>query len=111
MKLKKIMEKGDSVADALRESIIKAAVYASRTGIHSGSFVGSTGETFPDISKAFSNHAKCRPCARCKNNKQGAYHCRLKRKHTDKDHDGGSSYTILEPLFQAPLEKLLPKKK
>ena len=109
--LKKIMEKGDSVAEAMRESIIKAAVYASRTGIHSGSFIGSTGESFPDISKAFSLHAKCKPCARCKNNKQGAYHCRLKRKHKDKDHDGGSSHKILEALFQADLGSLLPEKK
>lgn len=105
MQLKKMMDKGDSTTDIIRDSIIKAAVYASRTGVHSGSFVAK-GETYPDISKAFSNHAKCRPCARCKNNKQGAYHCRLKRKHTDRDHDGGSSYKILAPLFEAPLESI-----
>ena len=106
--LKKMMETGGPIADTMRDSIVKAAVYASRTGIHSGSFIGSTGETYPDISKAFSNHAKCRPCTRCKNNKQGAYHCRLKRKHTDADHDGGSSYKMLTPLFDVTLKELMP---
>jgi len=106
--LKKIMEHGGKLANEMRESIIRAAVYASRTASHSGSFIGSTGETFPDISKAFSNHARCRPCARCKNNKQGAYHCRLKRKHTEADYDDGSSAEILSPFFAMPLKELVP---
>ena len=109
--LKQIMEKNDSVADALRDSIIKAAVYASRAGVRNGVFVGSTGESYPDICKAFSNHANCRPCLRCKNNKQGAYHCRLKRRHKEQDYDGRNSYIILDPLLQAPLETLLLEKK
>ena len=52
-------------------AIIRAAVYAGRTGSHGGSFVGSDGETYPDVSKAFSNWGNLRPCPRCKSNKQG----------------------------------------
>jgi len=110
MQLKKIMEKGGKAAEGMRQSIIRAAVYACRTGTHSGSFVGSTGETYPDISKAFSNHAKCRPCSRCKNNKQGAYHCRLKRRHTETDYDGGNSASTLAPFFDMTLTDLVPQK-
>jgi len=36
-----------------------------------------------------------KPCSRCKQNKQGAYHCRLRRKHREGDWDGKGSSTIL----------------
>ena len=91
MQLKKIMEVGSTEASAMRECIIRAAVFASRTSTHSGSFVGPNGETYPDVSKAFSNYANLRPCARCKSNKQGAYHCRLRREHKYLDLVGGES--------------------
>ena len=69
--LKKIMERGGSVAEEMRMCIMRAAVYASRTGRHGQSFVGPNGETYPDVAKAFAAHAGLRPCLRCKNNKQG----------------------------------------
>jgi hypothetical protein len=107
LQLKKIMEVTGPEASAMRECIIRAAVFASRTSAHSGSFVGSNGETYPDVSKAFSNYANLRPCARCKSNKQGAYHCRLRRKHKNSDFDGGESSNILEPFFEMPVENLI----
>ncbi len=111
MQLKKLMERGGDEARAMRDSIISAAVYASRSGTHGGSFIGSTGEMYPEISKAFSNYGNLRPCGRCKNNKQGAYHCRLRRKHQDLDFDGGNSADVLKPLFKLPIEDLLVKPK
>merc|ERR1740124_1849777 len=107
MQLKKVMEKGGQAAQSMRESIIRAAVYASRSGAHGGSFVGANGEAYPDVSKAFSIHGNLRPCARCKNNKQGAYHCRLRRKHGERDYDGGNSAEILVALFEMALEDLV----
>jgi hypothetical protein len=104
--LKQIIGRGGEEAESMRMSIIKAGVFASRNSIELDTFIGANGETFQGLSKAFSNYSNCKPCARCKSNKQGAYHCRLKRKHDDLDHDGGSSYSILAPLFQSPLEDL-----
>merc|ERR1712238_98823 len=105
--LKRLMERGDDHAIAMRESIIRAAVLAGRTASHGGSFVGVDGELYPDVGRAFSNHGNLRPCARCKNNKQGAYHCRLRRKHVDLDYDGGGdSAAILVPFFDASIEEL-----
>ena len=113
MQLKKIMEVGGTEASAMRECIIRAVLFASRASTHLGSFVGSNGETYPDVSKVFSNYANLRPCARCKSNKQGAYHCRLRRKHKYLDFDGGESAKILEPFFEMQVENLIlvrPKK-
>lgn len=45
--------------------------------------------------KSFSAFAGIKPCIRCRSNKQGAYHCRLRRKHKDPDWDGGNSTTKL----------------
>lgn len=104
--LKQIIGKGGEEAESMRMSIIKAGVFASRNAIDGGTFIGANGETFQGLSKAFSNYSNCKPCARCKGNKQGAYHCRLKRKHDDLDYDGGNSYSILAPLFESPLEDL-----
>jgi len=55
------------------------------------------------IAKAFAMHAGLRPCARCKSNKQGAFHCRLRRKHRDLDYDGGNSAKILETIKNTKL--------
>lgn len=107
--LRKAMEQGGDVADTIRLSIIRAAVHASRSGQHGQSFVGPNGQCYPDVSKAFAAHASLKPCTRCKNNKQGAYHCRLRRKHKDLDHDGGNSAGFIEPLFHEPLDNLLYK--
>jgi hypothetical protein len=71
------------------------------------SFVGVNGEVYPDVSKAFAVHGGVRPCIKCKNNKQGAYHCRLRRKHEALDYDGGNSPGALAPLFKEPLAGLL----
>ena len=106
------MERGGEEADALREAIIRAAVLSSRLGTNgSGSFIGPTGVVYPDVNKAFSNHGNMKPCPRCKNNKQGAYHCRLRRKHKEADYDGGNSADVLKALFELPLEELRGKKK
>ena len=107
LELKRIMEKGGDLAEEMRNYIIRAAVYHSKTGGNSGSFVGCNGETYPDVSKAFSLHGNLRPCNRCKSNKQGAYHCRLRRKHKEPDYDGGESASILTPFFEIPLENLI----
>lgn len=105
--LKRLMDEGDDAAQEMKNAIIRAAVYASRTDNATMSFCGSNGEIYPDVSKAFAAHAGVRPCSRCKNNKQGAYHCRLRRKHKDLDYDGGNSPAALAPLFQEPLDDLL----
>lgn len=69
--LRNIMEKGGTVAEALKTGIIRAAVHASRSGRHGQSFRAPNGETYPDVSKAFAAYAGIKPCERCKNNKQG----------------------------------------
>ena len=77
--LKRLMEQQDDDTDEaaaataarMRLCIIRAAVYASRSGRHTQSFLGSNGETYPDVSKAFASHAGVKPCQRCKSNKQG----------------------------------------
>eukprot|EP00557_Chaetoceros_sp_GSL56_P004974 CAMPEP_0176495564 /NCGR_PEP_ID=MMETSP0200_2-20121128/10723_1 /TAXON_ID=947934 /ORGANISM="Chaetoceros sp., Strain GSL56" /LENGTH=908 /DNA_ID=CAMNT_0017893449 /DNA_START=153 /DNA_END=2879 /DNA_ORIENTATION=- len=104
--LKQIIGRGGEEAESMRMSIIKAGVFASRNAIDMVTFIGANGETFQGLSKAFSNYSGCKPCVRCKGNKQGAYHCRLKRRHDDLDYDGGNSCSILAPLFLAPLEDL-----
>ena len=104
--LKSIFDEEGPMAHSMKECIIKAAVHASRSGHHGVSWLGADGETYPDISKAFALHAGVKPCLRCKNNKQGAYHCRLRRKHKDLDYDGGDSPTVLSPLLLAPMESL-----
>ena len=106
--LKKVMEEGGASAEAMRQAIIKSAVYASRTDRHGHSFVAPTGEIYPDIGKAFAAYAGIKPCERCKNNKQGSYHCRLRRKHKDEDYDGGTSWAVLVDLQSKPLESLAP---
>ena len=70
--LRKIMEDksdADRVA-AFRESILRAAVEASRTG--QTVFAGApNGEIYPDIGKVFATYSGLKPCQRCKSNKQG----------------------------------------
>ena len=105
--LKKFFDDDGPMAQSMKECIIKAAVHASRSGHHGVSWLGADGETYPDISKAFAMHAGVKPCLRCKSNKQGAYHCRLRRKHKDLDYDGGNSPAVLSPLLLAPMESLL----
>lgn len=106
--LRKIMAEDGVAAQDMRRVIIRAAVYASRTKGHGQPFVAPTGEVFPDIGKAFAAYAGIKPCERCKSNKQGSYHCRLRRKHQDMDFDGGSSFTGLKDLLIAPIESLAP---
>jgi hypothetical protein len=55
----------------LRDWIIRAAVYASRTGHHGRSFTAPNGKTFSEIGKVFASLSGIKPCERCKNNKQG----------------------------------------
>jgi hypothetical protein len=55
----------------LRDWIIRAAVYASRTGHHGRSFTAPNGKTFSEIGKMFASLSGIKPCERCKNNKQG----------------------------------------
>lgn len=99
-------EHGSSSSSMLRQTIIRAAVHASRTGKHGQEFrVGD--KVFPDVSKAFAAHAGIKPCLRCKNNKQGAYHCRLRRRHLENDFDDGESAKELRPLFELPLDELM----
>jgi len=106
--LKKIMDdEGGDLARSIKDCIIRAAVHASRSGRHGQSFLAPNGEIYPDVSKAFAAHAGIKPCNRCKSNKQGAYHCRLRRRHKDLDHDGGNSPAILAPLFNTPMDSLL----
>jgi hypothetical protein len=105
--LRKIMEDGGPKAEEMKTWIIRAAVHASRSSRHGHSFKAPDGELYPDVSKAFAAHAGLKPCIRCKNNKQGAYHCRLRRKHKDLDYDGSNSPSILAPLFQESMDSLL----
>lgn len=108
--LKRIMEAETAETEAMRLCIIRAGVYASRAGRHGQSFLGPDGNTYQDVSKTFASYAGVKPCSRCKNNKQGAYHCRLRRKHKDLDYDGGNSPSVLAPLFDEALESLILKK-
>jgi hypothetical protein len=108
--LKRLIDDGGDEALQMKNTIVRAAVYAARAGTHSMSFVGSNGEVYPDVSKAFAAHGGVRPCIKCKNNKQGAYHCRLRRKHDALDYDGGDSPSALAPLFKEPLASLLVTK-
>jgi hypothetical protein len=105
--LRKLVEEGGEAAEKIKTCIVRAAVHASRAGKHGQSFRAPNGEVYPDISKAFAAHAGLKPCNRCKNNKQGAYHCRLRRKHKELDYDGGNSPAILEPLFSVPMNELV----
>jgi hypothetical protein len=106
--LKKVFEHDGQLGKSMKECIIKAAVHACRSGRHGVSWLAPNGETFPDVSKAFAIYAGIKPCLRCKNNKQGSYHCRLRRQHKDLDHDGGDSPALLAPLLNAPMESLIP---
>lgn len=106
--LRKIMAEDGEAAKDMRQAIIRAAVYASRTAGHGQAFVAPQGEVFPDIGKAFAQYAGIKPCERCKSNKQGSYHCRLRRKHQEVDFDGGSSFTVLKDLLSQPIESLAP---
>lgn len=105
------MESETPETEDMRKCILRAGVYASRTGRHGQSFLGPDGNVYADVSKTFAAYAGVKPCPRCKNNKQGAYHCRLKRKHKDADHDGGDSLSLLTPLFEEPVESLILKAK
>lgn len=69
--LKKVMEGGGAISEAIKNCIIRNAVHGSRSGTHGRSFLAPNGETYPDVSKAFAAHAGIKPCQRCKNNKQG----------------------------------------
>ncbi|GKY95283.1 hypothetical protein MPSEU_000490300 [Mayamaea pseudoterrestris] len=105
--LKKIFDDNAPILQSMKDCIIKSAVHASRSGHHGVSWLGPDGERYPDISKAFATYAGIRPCQRCKSNKQGAYHCRLRRTHKEADHDGGNSFVVLSTLLLAPMESLL----
>ena len=108
--LKKLMENGGQEAEKMRMAIIKAAIYAARMGKKAGdTFVGSDGKGYRDVQRAFSNYARVKPCPRCRGNKQGAFHCRIRRKHKDGDFDGGDSSSELQPFFTAPMESLVCK--
>jgi hypothetical protein len=107
--LRILMEDGGEIAEKIKTCIIRSAVHASRAGKHGLSFRASNRQTYPDVSKAFAAHAGLKPCIRCKNNKQGAYHCRLRRKHKELDYDGSNSPAILAPLFLVPMNELLWK--
>lgn len=108
--LKKIFDDNGPLAQSMKERIIKSAVHASRSGHHGIAWLGPDGETYPDISKSFAFYAGVKPCHRCKSNKQGAYHCRLRRKHKEMDHDGGNSLAVISSLLVAPMESLLSTK-
>mmetsp|Transcript_18760 Transcript_18760/g.54198 ORF Transcript_18760/g.54198 Transcript_18760/m.54198 type:complete len:219 (-) Transcript_18760:557-1213(-) len=69
--LRHIIEAGGPGAEAMRASILRAAVHASRTGNHGGSFVGSDGKTYPYVGRAFSDWGNLKSCQQCKLNKQG----------------------------------------
>ncbi|KAG7364619.1 hypothetical protein IV203_037821 [Nitzschia inconspicua] len=108
--LKLIMENGGEEAENMRMVIIKAAVHAVRAGKSMDrSFRASDRRVYPDVGKAFSTHSGLKPCAKCKSNKQGTFHCRLRRKHTEPDYDGGDSWQILCPFFDTSLADLLIK--
>lgn len=97
----------DTWADRFRLVILKAAVYAARTEVYDATFTGPNKLVYPDLGKAFSMYTQIKPCARCKSNKQGVYHCRIRRRHKEEDFDGGSSFNTLDPYLEVPLESLL----
>lgn len=97
----------DTWAEKFRLTIIKAAAYAARTEVYDTTFTGPNKLVYPDLGKAFSMYAQIKPCARCKNNKQGVYHCRIRRRHKEADFDGGSSSSSLDPYSDVPLDSLL----
>ena len=94
-------------AEQFRVTIWKAAVYACRTQQYDTPFTGPNGHVYPDLGRAFSGYALVKPCLRCKNNKQGVYHCRVRRKHREADFDGGNSVESLTQYRDTPLELLL----
>ena len=106
--LKQIMDEGGPSADAMRQAIIRSAVHASRTEDHAKAFVAPSGQVYPDIGRIFGVYTGIKPCDRCKNNKQGSYFCRLRRRHRDYDYDGGTSFDVLEELLNQSLESLVP---
>jgi len=108
--LKKLMEHGGEEAEEMRMAIIKATIYAARKGKGAGDiFVGSDGKGYKNVQRAFSSFGRIKPCPRCRSNKQGAYHCRVRRKHPGEDYDGGDSASILRPFFTAPTKTLIYK--
>lgn len=94
-------------ADKFRVTIWKAVVYACRTQKYDTPFVGPNGHVYPDLGRAFSAYGLVKPCLRCKNNKQGVYHCRVRRKHRDADFDGDNSVESLVQFQETPLDSLL----
>jgi hypothetical protein len=108
--LRKVMEDGGEYAEMVKGIIIRGAVHAARAGKHDGrSFRVSNVKVYPDVCKAFASYAGIKPCKRCKSNKQGSYHCRLRRKHKDADCDGGDSWSKLAPYFNVPMAELVIK--
>ena len=106
--LRRLMEGGGPGAARMRDAIVRATVYSARRGGGAGkTFLGSDGTIYRDAGKAFSMYGGFVPCHRCKSNKQGAYHCRVRRRHEDEDYDGGNSSAVLGPLFLEPMESLL----
>jgi hypothetical protein len=94
--LRKFMDESSAVdKEEMRRTIMRAAVASRVPGASTHSWVGSNGLQYPDIGKAFAAYAGVKPCERCKANKQGSYHCRLRRKHQELDYDGGDSSAIL----------------
>ena len=102
----KSSDEKQAIDGTIQDSIMRAAVHASRSGRHSQAFT-IKGHTFPEVSKAFATYSGVKPCKRCKSNKQGAYHCRLRRQHADPDFDEGDSYKTLFKLLQLPMDELL----
>ena len=61
-------------------------------------FKGPDDEIYPDVIRAFALYCDVKPCKKCKGNKQGSFHCRMRRKHDAVDYDGGDSYRVLEEV-------------
>ena len=135
--LRTIFENNEKDVPKLRDSMIRAAIACFSDGNGDGRtpWIASNGETYPDIGKvsiiyymfymfsyssphfyftqSFSAFSNVKPCTRCRSNKQGAYHCRLRRKHKDPDWDGlGCSTLLLGPYMEeyrnAPLLRTVP---
>jgi len=109
--LRSIFEKDGIDVPKLRDSLIRAAIACFTEGNGDGRtpWIASNGETYPDIGKSFSAFSSVKPCARCRNNKQGAYHCRLRRKHKEPDWDGlGRSTLLLGPYMEVYRQKQNP---
>jgi hypothetical protein len=108
--LRKIMDGGGEEAEKMKSVIIKAAVHATRANkFENRSFRAMNRKVYPDVAKACSAYAGLKPCAKCKANKQGTHNCRLRRRHTALDYDGGDSWKVLEPLFDMPIGDLIIK--